>query len=67
MFHPGAAELGIIMVIVIIVFGAGKLPQVGAGLGKAIQNFRSGVKERPDETEAPALTDPQETTPEKGR
>lgn len=55
------------MVIVIIVFGAGKLPQVGAGLGKAIKNFRSGIKERPDEAEAPALTDPQETTPEKGR
>jgi sec-independent protein translocase protein TatA len=67
MFHPGAAELGIIMVIVIILFGAGRLPQVGSGLGKAIRNFRSGIKDPPEQIEAPALNDPQETTPEKGR
>ncbi len=67
MFHPGAAEIGIIMVIVIILFGAGRLPQVGSGLGKAIRNFRSGMKEPAEEIEAPALNDPQETTPGKGR
>ena len=35
----GPMEIGLILVIVLIVFGAGKLPQVGEGLGKAIHNF----------------------------
>lgn len=39
----GAMELGIILVIVLLVFGAGKLPQVGSSLGKAINSFRRGV------------------------
>ncbi|MBM3949258.1 MAG: twin-arginine translocase TatA/TatE family subunit [SAR202 cluster bacterium] len=39
----GAMELGIILVIVLLVFGAGKLPQVGSSLGKAISSFRRGV------------------------
>jgi sec-independent protein translocase protein TatA len=33
-------ELGIILVIVLIIFGAGKLPEVGASIGKAIRSFR---------------------------
>lgn len=45
MFTPGPMEWGIILVIVLVIFGAGKLPQVGGNLGKAIRNFRSGVKD----------------------
>lgn len=41
----GHFEWLIILVIVLIIFGAGKLPSVGGNLGKAIKNFRSGVKE----------------------
>jgi sec-independent protein translocase protein TatA len=44
-------EWGIILVIVLVIFGAGKLPQVGGNLGKAIRNFRSGVKDITAENE----------------
>ncbi len=43
MFGLGPLELGIILVIVIILFGARRLPEIGAGVGKAIKNFKSGV------------------------
>jgi sec-independent protein translocase protein TatA len=33
-------ELSIILVIVLVIFGAGKLPEIGAGMGKAIKNFK---------------------------
>ena len=51
MFHPGMFELLVIMSIVLIIFGAGKLPELGGALGKGIKNFRSGVKESPKEIE----------------
>jgi sec-independent protein translocase protein TatA len=54
MFHPGFSELVIIMVIVFVIFGAGKIPQLGEGLGKGIRNFRSGIKESRKEIEGPA-------------
>lgn len=41
----GIPELLIILVIVLLIFGAGKLPQIGGNLGKAIKNFKGGVKE----------------------
>jgi sec-independent protein translocase protein TatA len=43
MFGLGATELGIILVIVVILFGARRLPEIGAGVGKAIKNFKSGM------------------------
>ena len=43
MFGIGLPELTIILVIVLIVFGVGRLPAIGAGLGKSIRNFKSGV------------------------
>jgi len=36
----GALEIGLILVVVLIIFGAGKLPQVGSALGKAIREFK---------------------------
>ncbi len=42
---PGPTELIIILVIVILIFGATRLPQIGEGLGKGIRNFRIGIKE----------------------
>jgi len=51
MFHPGMSELLVIMFIVVIIFGAGKLPELGGALGKGIKGFRSGVKESPKEVE----------------
>lgn len=44
MFGLGIGELLIILVIVLVVFGAGKLPEMGEGIGKGIQNFRKSVK-----------------------
>ena len=43
MFGLGHWELLIILVLVLIIFGAGKLPEIGAGLGKSIRYFKKGV------------------------
>lgn len=41
----GFTELILILVIVLIIFGAGKLPQLGEGMGKAIKGFKKSVQE----------------------
>jgi len=41
----GMPELIVILVIVLVIFGAGRLPELGGGLGKAIRNFKSATKE----------------------
>ena len=41
----GPTELIIILVIVIIIFGAGKLPEIGGALGKGIKEFKTATKE----------------------
>jgi sec-independent protein translocase protein TatA len=45
MFGFGHWELLIILVIALIIFGAGKLPEIGSGLGNAIRSFKKGVTE----------------------
>jgi len=45
MFGIGMPELIILLVIILIIFGAGKLPQIGAGMGKAIRNFKDASNE----------------------
>ncbi len=40
----GVTELLIILLIVVVIFGASKLPKLGKGLGEGIRNFRSGLK-----------------------
>jgi sec-independent protein translocase protein TatA len=45
MFGFGATELLIILVIVIVIFGATRLPQIGRGLGEGIKNFRGALKD----------------------
>ena len=44
MFGLGIGELLVILVIVLIIFGAGRLPEIGEGLGRSIRNFRKEVK-----------------------
>ena len=59
MFGFGHWELLIILVIALIIFGAGKLPEIGLGIGSAIRNFKkvvteveSEIKEEPEKIEA---------------
>ncbi len=48
MFGLGAQELTIILVIVLVLFGGKRLPQLGEGLGRGIRNFKKGLQQ--DET-----------------
>jgi sec-independent protein translocase protein TatA len=48
MFGLGFGELLVILVIVLVVFGAGKLPDLGEGIGKGIRSFRKEMR-KPDE------------------
>ena len=50
MFGLGTSELLIILVLVLVIFGAGKLPQVGASLGKGLRSFKEGIKGDEDQT-----------------
>ncbi len=42
--HLGTTELIVILVIVILIFGVNKIPQLGKGLGEGIRNFKSSLK-----------------------
>jgi len=43
MFGIGTTELLIVLGIVIVIFGARRLPELGSGMGKAIKNFKAGI------------------------
>jgi len=52
--HIGPWEIGLILVIILIIFGVGKLPQVGGAIGKGMRAFRRGQRgEDEEEEEAP--------------
>ena len=59
MFGLGMQELIIILIIVIVIFGATRLPQIGKGVGEAIRNFKKATNE-PDEIDVT----PKKPTPE---
>lgn len=50
-FLPSGPEVWVILIIILIVFGAGKLPQVGGALGKGIREFRISQKQAMEEGE----------------
>jgi sec-independent protein translocase protein TatA len=45
MFGLGMPELIVILVIILIIFGAGKLPEIGSGIGRGIKNFKKATQE----------------------
>jgi len=53
MFGIGMPELIIILIIILIIFGAGKLPEIGSGIGKGIKNFKKATDEQPEEIDSP--------------
>ena len=53
MFGIGMPELIIILIIILIIFGAGKLPEIGSGIGKGIKNFKKATQEPPEEIAPP--------------
>ena len=50
MFGLGMPELLVILVIVLVIFGASRLPQLGEGLGKAIKGFKKGISDADEKT-----------------
>lgn len=62
MFGLGSQEIILVLVVVLVVFGAAKLPQIGKGMGEAIKNFKKSVKETEDATDiTPMVTKTEET------
>ena len=53
MFGLGMPELVVVFLIVLVVFGAGKIPQIGEGIGKAIRGFNKALSEPPEQLEEP--------------
>lgn len=65
MFGLGATELLIILGIVVILFGARRLPELGSGVGKAIKNFKAGVSGKDEIDVTPEK--PDDPSSERGR
>jgi sec-independent protein translocase protein TatA len=54
MFGLGMPELLVIFLIAIVIFGAGKLPQIGSSLGTAIREFKKSIEAPPKEVTTPS-------------
>jgi len=58
----GAPELLIVLVIVVLLFGPGRIGQVAGEIGKGIRNFRDGMSGKEDEKQEPPSQDPPKTS-----
>jgi len=63
MFGMGFGELLVVLVIVLLVFGPGRLPEMMGSLGKGLQEFKKGLREPPEIEKAPESADPSKTRP----
>ena len=61
MLGLGAPELIVILVVALLIFGPGKLPEIGSALGKGIRDFRKALEHKGDDAAAPA--NPEEDHP----
>jgi len=65
MFGLGTQELIIILIIIVVLFGATRLPQIGSGIGQAIRNFKKSVREGEEIDVTPKKESSKETKKEK--
>ena len=68
MFGLGVGELVVILVIVLVLFGPGRLPELGGALGEGIKNFRKGYRDSKSldvtpPSDAPASSAPSSSAP----
>jgi sec-independent protein translocase protein TatA len=63
MFGLGMGELVIVLVIILVVFGAGRLPEVMGSLGKGVSQFKRGLKEPPEIDVTPTPEDESQPKP----
>ena len=66
MMGIGFPELMVILIIIMIIFGAGKLPEIGSAFGRSIKNFKSSMKEAQEEEENAQIEESQQTAIEEG-
>ncbi len=64
MFGIGIPELIVVLVIILIIFGAGKLPEIGGAIGKGIKNFKKASSE-PDEIDVTPKKEKEEKNQDK--
>ena len=62
----GVPELLIILVIIVVIFGVGRLPEIGGAIGKSIREFKTSVKSEDEEqnalNDAPGTTKPNDSS-----
>ncbi len=62
----GPWELGIILVIILIIFGAGKLPQIGSAIGEALKNFKKSSDGKGEPPSKERESEPKEEPDDRG-
>ena len=67
MMGIGFPELMIILVIIMIIFGAGKLPEIGSAFGRSIKNFKSSMKEAQEQDESDQVAEGEQSSIEEGK